>query len=507
MFSRIPRVFAIATLILVVLAVLTCGIQMRTANAGGAVIASYWGAAGNGTADDGAHINTAIAAGKNGTIILPYTSTGYLIDTPINLTGQVGAVFEGQTGSMYMGLSNNGGTPTLICNTGSQPCIDTTGSFGLILRNVALVNGSTSPSQIDILQARAPGVGGGSNQRTTFDHVSIQQPTGGTFNGGYGYIGIYNYGSELVDYNDLYIQGDDTPIVITSTNSLGITSPYQTIATGSQSMTEISFTGKSVLVGDKGPEIYFEGAPQNIDLGSLYMYNTCPSCYAADWKINGALWGLTWINGRSESGRTLAELTSGSSLDDSTLRNDFAETTGSAFQMDTGSGTCPVLANDNISLVNGGSGTNSMIKEVGTGCANQELLFDIISTNADSGYGWTYLTVTQGAPDVLLANGFLSSGISLPSGSNYCAMSNSGNLQCTNINGRLTNTCKGSQALNGASPSVVTISNSCITTACIPSAIIVGGTAAPLAFTTVAAGSMSITGPAGSTANVAWTCQ
>jgi hypothetical protein len=380
-----------------------------------------------GANDSGPAINNAIAAAGNGSVQLPIGT--YLIDNPVNLTGKTGNRFIGPQSQSNLSL---GGQATLICNTGSKPCIDMTGSNGVSIEHLVLKSGSSSPSCIGILQARNSSAGGIA-QQNVLDNVTVIFATGRTScNAGKGTIGVYNYAAELSDYLNVYLQ-TDTPVVFSSQNKLGITSPYQTIATGAKSMTEVAFSGVPTIVSTAGPNIWIDGSLGHFDLGSSYLLGCASArCETSAILINGALNFFQW-HGRLENNggtRIPFELGGSSYLQNADIDAVLDGGNGPAFRYDDAAGAnCPIMESSVLRIENDAlSGSTNLISESGSGCtavSSEMIAVDIPSTLA----GYSYLTITQGATGgSVTTEGLNPSNVSLPAGYHYHNDSYFGNL-------------------------------------------------------------------------------
>jgi len=216
-----------------------------------------YGAKGDGVKDDEpaflAAFNAAVAAG-GGTVYVPQTTSCYLFNETLNLTGGAAGqayqvIFQGATGNFYVGSK--------ICgNTGNSPIVDTTAMGGVSFKNLvfdATVSGLSNPSQIGYLSGRSA-----SNVSGQFNVISdctfrLPQHTSGSVVS----YGIYLYGVELQYYTRDVITAD-YPLVVTGTNSFGLNSALNPWGTGTQSETQNSFTDMELDASGRGPAAFFD---------------------------------------------------------------------------------------------------------------------------------------------------------------------------------------------------------------------------------------------------------
>lgn len=218
----------------------------------------------NGATDDSAAITLALtnafAAGQGG-IQLP--SGQCKVNTTVNDTNKPDMDVSGSNSnedySTAIGGQNYGITPTqILCNTGATPCWDATGSGRFRLRNISFraQTSYSAPSQIGIMLGRdnAPSNPGWTTgigtycfpQENKLENVwiyfdSIPAATA------VGTVAVYNVGAEQFQMiGGGYIA--DNPVFMAATNLLGLSSPYQTLATGCPaSMSEVKIGHGVVL--------------------------------------------------------------------------------------------------------------------------------------------------------------------------------------------------------------------------------------------------------------------
>jgi hypothetical protein len=210
----------------------------------------------DGTTDDSAAITlslvNAYAAGQ-GAVQLP--SGQCKVNTTINDTNKPNLDVYGSNSNEDWSTTttnqNFGTTLTqLLCNTGSTPCWDATGSGRARLMNFGLraAAGYTSPSQIGFMFGRDNAVSGPAwttgtgtfcfAQENKLENVWVYFDTRPAATA-VGTVAVYNVGAEQFQIlGGGYIA--DNPVFITATNDLSLASPYQTLATGCPaSMTEV----------------------------------------------------------------------------------------------------------------------------------------------------------------------------------------------------------------------------------------------------------------------------
>lgn len=187
----------------------------------GAVHAEWWG-----TSDYGASLSAAAALLRTsgGKILVARNPSG-VATTPINLTECInGIVIEGTGGAENLPIIQ-------IAHNGVA--IDCTGSQSITFLNFMIATASGYHPTVGYLLARDHTGGSAEN------HRFINSGTAGLST--FSIAALYNYGSECDEYvgcffvND-YVGAKGTAIW-TQYNSAAVTSPYQTIATGSQSCT------------------------------------------------------------------------------------------------------------------------------------------------------------------------------------------------------------------------------------------------------------------------------
>jgi len=152
------------------------------------------------------------------------------------------------------GISDaNTNVTTLLCNTGTV-CIDTTGSSYIRIQDMNLEtrNSFSTPSTVGIMMGRdaASGAQGAFcfSQLVSFDRLFITADRHTAVNSGYGFVGLYNIGSEhfLMSNSRIWV---DTPAWFSTANDLGLGSPYQNLQNGCPaSMTLVTLINDSFLM-------------------------------------------------------------------------------------------------------------------------------------------------------------------------------------------------------------------------------------------------------------------
>ncbi len=360
--------------------------------------------------DAGPAINSAIAAaGASGSVFIPPCAGAYLITTPINLTMRNGFVLSGGFGAYNAGAR-------LLCNTGST-CLDTTGSNFLVVRDLVLDAKSdpgSTPSTIGILQARYLN-SSNTAQSNRFENVSVYMGSAPSANSGHGRIAVYNYGSEIDSYQHVDFEGD-TGLVLSSQNSIGVASPYQTLPTGTISMQNTAVLASSSFAGNINT-IWIDGVATGVDLGSPYFISGATA--ANHVRISGTLQNLTINGGVAEGPANLFLLDSGALLQRSHIDVvDSAMGNVSAITLTSSAGTCPEISASWLRVQDNSlaSPYPSLINESGTGCSGAELNADHIDFTS-----YNAISLAQGGSetDLTLNGNVFPSTVSLPPGSQF----------------------------------------------------------------------------------------
>jgi hypothetical protein len=225
----------------------------------------WFGAAGDGAADDTLPIQKAIdsvcpvvGAGYAGIVNFPnglYRTTRVIDATNNRVAGTIsrdGLTLKGK------GMYNT----RLLGETGSgKAIIETTGSQWLTLEDIFLGSGSANKSTVGIFQGLGTVLPQTQNQK--FKRVYVNMHDDATTNGGAGTIGIWNFGAEENTYDTCYVYAN-LPAFFTGYNPspnlhYNYTNSYQKSA-ASHSLGITSFIGETFLVtiGRRGPCIVLE---------------------------------------------------------------------------------------------------------------------------------------------------------------------------------------------------------------------------------------------------------
>lgn len=193
----------------------------------------------------------------------------------VNGVGSQRCRFGGSCGANYSTLPS---TTVLKCNTGTIPCWDATGSGSQTFSNFTVdtfFTAPANPSTIGFLFGRDNAGGASPNQFAfsqwdLFENVQIQMAHSASANSNFGSIGVYNAAAEQMTFFNSSIFAD-TPAFFSGSNNLNVSSPYQTLITGS--MSGVSFiatslwftssTGAGIVAAD-GTSGFFIDAESNI---------------------------------------------------------------------------------------------------------------------------------------------------------------------------------------------------------------------------------------------------
>lgn len=220
------------------------------------VYPQWWGAKGDGKADDTLSLQCAISSGSS-FVFIPRGS--YRITKPLDLTNRI-------DGLTVMGASHveteQGGT-RIVGETGSI-VIDMTGAQYVRLERLYITAGKTNPSTVGILLDRSKEVPYCSGN--TFEGIKVDLPSIPNANKGYGTIGLYCVAAEDNRAYALHI-GADKSIIFTSSDFIGISSPYRERAhIGSMAGWAIL---NAILHAHRGPAIILANA---VDIHILRAY-------------------------------------------------------------------------------------------------------------------------------------------------------------------------------------------------------------------------------------------
>jgi len=189
----------------------------------------------------------------------------YELKTPLNLANIYNVHFEGE------GSGNDVGQTQFLVATNSIG-LDLTGARFCTFKNIVFKTQEGYTPKALILLARDE-TGASAGEHAFYRCV---------FYGDAEYGLVYNYGSEIDMFRDCLFFSKRRAVVLTSSNILGITSPYVTIASGSQSMLQNFFdgcvfyrpestspTGETILLDGGGHHVFtkcFAGG------GTLYFF-------------------------------------------------------------------------------------------------------------------------------------------------------------------------------------------------------------------------------------------
>jgi Pectate lyase superfamily protein len=197
-----------------------------------------YGARGDGTTDDTAAIQAAFNAMPAGGKLL-FPPGAYKV-TSLNFTAKSGWILQGVSGQVGQTQLN---VPKILCSeatANTKNCIDMSGDDHVTLRDLTINMGTSTSNypKVGLLLSKLANISATYN---TVDNVDIWCPHGG--------IGVYNFGGEIVNWDNLEISSEAsdattpcTNMIISDKNTYGITSDYQTLPS-TVSMTNNQFFG------------------------------------------------------------------------------------------------------------------------------------------------------------------------------------------------------------------------------------------------------------------------
>jgi len=192
------------------------------------------------------------------------------IKSPINLTGRLD-LSNITKGLIMEGISDDEHAVTIAQN--NDVVFDLTGSAGIKFVNMYfLVPTEYAPSNIFLLARKSTAASAGNH---TFDGCIFNSYTSTADKW------FYIYGSELNLFLNCAFYAKNTMCCITAKNIDTVTSPYQTIATGEQSMQQIYFTNNTVFsmpLSGAVPYVEIEGA-KNVIFSNIYAGSGNNSLY------------------------------------------------------------------------------------------------------------------------------------------------------------------------------------------------------------------------------------
>ncbi len=235
-----------------------------------------YGAKGDGATNDSpafqAAYNAAVAAGM-GTVLIPQTTSCYLLNTPINMTNtnasqavDTGITIRGASGGQH-GVINS--TAPICGNTGGI-VFDLTGSQEIVFDNVHVTSqsGVTNPSLIGLYIARNSS-GWGAQHITVRDSsfMMVMHTSGTTYS-----FGAYLYGSESDFFVNSMFAGD-YPLMVSTSNAFNQHSAFVTEATGNRSETDDEFLKLELETKGLGPAAYFNGTANMTLTGHVWNFS------------------------------------------------------------------------------------------------------------------------------------------------------------------------------------------------------------------------------------------
>lgn len=202
------------------------------------VYPQWWGAKGDGIADD----SQAIQAGIDSDAPVVHIPRGrYLLNSPINLTNHTSLILKGQgIGDPWKPLAHYG--TILIGNTGGI-VIDVTGSRYLVFQDFRIIAGEKNPSTVGILYARSTKCE--YCEFNSLSNVAVHLRSIPGANNGNGTVAIYNRAAELWRAWNIWLIADNA-VVFTAGNIFKTESPF-TKHSGIISMSECTIGGASAL--------------------------------------------------------------------------------------------------------------------------------------------------------------------------------------------------------------------------------------------------------------------
>jgi hypothetical protein len=240
------------------------------------VIPQWWGAKGDWLNDDYPAIAAALdtvrvtavgATGTGGTVYFPKGI--YRVTHPLDCT--IGFYHLAGAGPLLSILRGDTGPGRAVIEfLGSQFCtveglqIDTTS-----VANPPQGTPTATPSTVGVLLGRVTAADTGQPNQSWFVNLReclIRMQHNMDANGGHGTVGVYNYGCEISNVHDVYVEAD-VPVVYTSENVVfGLTS-YHRPANGAfpminvgTSMTVVNATGGNGFFAWGGPAVRVSGA-------------------------------------------------------------------------------------------------------------------------------------------------------------------------------------------------------------------------------------------------------
>ena len=247
------------------------------------VYPQWWGAKGDGKADDTDALQCAVDAASN--VFLPFGS--YRITRPLDITNK-------RDGFRLMGYSRypEGRGSEIIADTGGV-ALDLTGSTLVTIEDISIRSGNTGPSTVGILMGREQVYrfcGHNSLARVRIDLRSNMKA-----NGGRGTVGIYNSEAEECIMTDCFIYAD-VPLVLTTGNPYGIAWPHRRYdSMGSMSAVTLLRCSFMTFLG---PAIHLVNAVSIQFIGcNLYALKRPPDSPIVRHRIEKTQWAIK-VEGR-----------------------------------------------------------------------------------------------------------------------------------------------------------------------------------------------------------------
>lgn len=206
----------------------------------------WWGAVGDGVADDTDAVQSAVGSGA---VVVALRSGRYRITRPLDVTNR----WEGLT---VKGSGMGEAGSVLVGDTGGI-VVDATGTRYLHLEDLQIAAGNDRPSTVGILYARSHEVQ--FVEFNSLERVRVTLPSLPDSNDGNGTVAVYNNAAELWRAYHVYLMAD-TPMVFTGYNVYGVHSDYVRQFPDYSSMSECSIEGSSTLHAFNGPALLFDNA-------------------------------------------------------------------------------------------------------------------------------------------------------------------------------------------------------------------------------------------------------
>lgn len=379
--------------------------------------------------------NNAVANGQG---VLEIPSGVCIVGTSQNFTNRPGMTFSGagsqrcrfggSCGANYSFLAN---TTIINCETGATPCFDFNGSGSDTVRNMTFntCSGATCSAAIAnastlIMLFGRNNAGGASpnvfdfSQWDMLQNVQIQMAHSASANSNYGSIGVYDAAAEQFVFLNSSIYAD-TPVFLSGSNNLGLSSPYQTLAAGSMSVVSFlstslwytSSTGAGLVAADGVSNVYID-AGSNIH-SKLDGTVTAPAILLTGinsdtgWTIKGTHEDIT----SSGANGAFINTTHGfDRFDIDVLLNDLRGSGSPAGLIQWGGVTGQIISNSKIKIkYANGTGGNLYPLIQNTANTISESTIDLTSTLNPSSLSALTLDNAQ-----IIAKGFTDANITLP---------------------------------------------------------------------------------------------